>query len=61
MTILNEPESKFGHWKIFRLGSYNERPFVTGGEWPHNKKTEIFNMNSSEWEEYDEYPFAKIR
>lgn len=58
---MDEPESKFGHWKSLRLGSYNENPFVTGGAWPHNKKTEIFNMTSREWEEHDDYPFAEIR
>ena len=58
---MDEPESKFGHWKSQRLGSYNENPFVTGGAWPHNKKTEIFNMTSREWEEHDDYPFVEIR
>ena len=58
---MNEPESKFGHWKTSRLGSYNARPFVTGGAWPHNTKTEILNVTSREWDEHDDYPFANIR
>ena len=58
-ATLDEPESKIGHWKSLSLGSYNGRPFITGGSWPHNKRTEIFNVNSREWEEYDEYPFSQ--
>ena len=51
-------DSKYSHWNT-ALGSYQGRPFVTGGRW-NNVKTEILSTSSLKWESAPDYPFAGV-
>ena len=51
-------DSKYGHFLLTSLGSYQGRPFVTGGFWNPDGKTEIFSTNSLKWESGTDYPFT---
>ena len=49
-------DSKYGH-RYTSLGSYQGRPFVTGGYQNPDGKTEILSTNSLKWESGPDYPF----
>ena len=53
-----EPSSKYGHAYVNVLGIYKENPFVTGSYSPANKKTEILDHTSKQWNEVKDYPFT---
>ena len=54
--IFGWTSSIYPHSRVLSLGSYKGSPFVTGSWDPGNTKTELFNFNSQEWEEKNEYP-----
>ena len=54
-----EPSSKFSHLLVHALGSYRQKPFVTGSSSPANGlKTEILNYKSGQWYPAQDYPFS---
>ena len=58
-TIKTEASSKFPHENVYALGSYRNKPFVTGHDSSNNGlKTEILNYGSEEWEQAEDYPFS---
>ena len=52
-----EPSSKYAHLLVNVLGVYEENPFVTGSFDPANKKTEILDYTSKQWNVVKDYPF----
>ena len=53
-----EPSSNYPHREVTTLGSYKGMPFVTGSGYPDNKKTEILDYNSKQWNVVADYPFS---
>ena len=54
-----EPSSNYPHIFAIGLGLYKGMPFVTGSysDAP-NKKTEILDYNSKQWNVVADYPFS---
>ena len=52
-----EPSSNHPHKNVNVLGIYKEQPFVTGSNTP-NKKTEILDNTSKQWNVVADYPFS---
>ena len=50
-------DPKYNHWRA-KLGSYQGRPFITGGHANPAGKTEIFSTNSLQWQFGTDYPFT---
>ena len=52
-----EPSSNHPHIRVNALGNYKGQPFVTGSHTP-NKKTEILDYSSKQWNVVADYPFS---
>lgn len=54
-----EPSSKFPHFNVQALGSYQGSPFVTGQDSSTDGlKTEILSYEEGEWDQAPDYPFS---
>ena len=57
-TFKVESSSNYSHSMVDALGVYKEAPFVTGSYTPSNKKTEILDYASKQWNLVADYPFG---
>ena len=53
-----ESPSTYSHSQVDALGVYKGAPFVTGSYSPLNKKTEILDYASQQWNVVADYPFT---
>ena len=53
-----ESSSNYPHAYVNVLGVYKGAPFVTGSYSPANKKTEILDYASKQWNNAADYPFG---
>ena len=53
-----ESSSNYPHTYVNVLGVYKGAPFVTGSHNPANKKTEILDYASKQWNPVADYPFS---
>ena len=53
-----ESSSNYPHAYVNVLGVYKGAPFVTGSYSPGNKKTEILDYASNQWNVAADYPFS---
>ena len=57
----NQPHSLYNHKSVDHLGSFQLAPFTLGGTYPSsNRKTEMFNFTSNQWNELADFPFAEF-
>ena len=58
-SFKRESSSNFPHTYVNVLGVYKGAPFVTGSYYPSsNKKTEILDYSSKQWNVVADYPFS---
>ena len=57
-SVKVESSSNYPHRNVRSLGVYNGAPFVTGSFSPSNKKTEILDYSSKQWNLVADYPFG---
>ena len=57
-SVKVESSSNYPHRNVRSLGVYNGAPFVTGSYSPSNKKTEILDYSSKQWNLVADYPFG---
>ena len=53
-----ESPSTYSHSQVDALGVYKGAPFVTSSNSPANKKTEILDYSSKQWNVVADYPFS---
>ena len=56
-SVKVESSSNYSHGRVNVLGVYKGAPFVTGSFNPYNKKTEILDYASKQWNVVADYPF----
>ena len=57
-SVKMESSSNYPHTRVNALGVYKGAPFVTGSHNPRNKKTEILDYASRQWNPLADYPFS---
>ena len=57
-SVRVESSSNYPHAYVNVLGVYKGAPFVTGAFNPGNKKTEILDYSSKQWNLVADYPFS---